>query len=54
MNLTFLVSDSSVWPPMSCIGTLVSHGKSLMECVVVIMGDPVSATITVYLIHMSK
>ena len=39
---------------MSCIGTLVSKKTILVECGVVRMREPVSATITVYFIPMSK
>ena len=38
-----------MWPPLSSIGTLVSQNTRLVECGVVIMGEPVSVTITVYL-----
>ena len=49
-----IVRDSGMWPPLSCIGTLVSHKVRLVECGVVITGDLVSATITVHLRPMSK
>ena len=49
-----IVRDIIVWPPLSCIGTLVSQKTGLVECGMVIIGEPVSATITVYLISMSK
>ena len=48
------VIDSGVWPPLSCIGALVSHNIRLVEYGVVRMGELVSATITVYLRPMSK
>ena len=49
-----LVIDSGVWPHMSCIGTFVSQNTRLVECGVVRTGEPVSATITVYLRPTSK
>ena len=48
------VIDSGVWPPLSCIGALVSHNIRLVECGVVRMGEPVSATIAIYLRRMRK
>ena len=49
-----IVRDSGVWPPMSYIGTFGSQKTMIVEYGVVRMGDTVSATITVYLIPMSK
>ena len=49
-----LVRDSIVWPPLPSIGTLVSHNRRLTECGVVRTEEPISATMNVYLIHMSK
>ena len=48
-----LVRASGVWPPLSCIGTLVSQNTMLVEFGVVRMGGAVSTTITVYLIPLS-
>ena len=43
-----------MWPPLSCIGTLVLQDMRLVECGVARMGEPVSVTIIVYLRPMSK
>ena len=49
MKLPCLVRDRSAWLTLTCIGTLVSKNTRRMECGVVRMGEPESATITVYL-----
>ena len=52
--MTCIVRDRGLWLTLTCIVTLVSQKKSLMECVVFEMGEPVSVTITVYLISTSQ
>ena len=54
MKMPFLVIDSGVWQPLSFIGTLFLQKTRIVECGVVIMGEPVSATITVYSRPISK
>ena len=49
-----LVRESRVWPPLYSIGNMVSHKTRLVACGVVRTGVPVSNTITVYMIPMSK